>query len=284
MSQFVTTSEVRAVVGDLQRRQVLDLLRGGTFIGALLLAWVSLRPFIDLGNADLRDLTTGNETLTYLAFGGFTVLTVALAMRDNASGLLTLLSPGYALFGGWIVLSVVLSLEPSTSIRRFALTICVVSVAATLMLLPKSQSELVRWLSIAALALLAICYLGVMLAPNLSIHLATDTQEPHLAGDWRGSFGHKNVAAAVMAMLVFIGIFIVRSGQRWAGFAVIALSVLFLIKAEGKSSSALLLTVLALTSVTALVRSLWLRAIMMLAPLVILNLLSVGTVMSEDAG
>ena len=78
------------------------------------------------------------------------------------------------------------------------------------MLLPKSQSELARWFSIAALVLLAICYLGVLLAPNLSIHLATDTQEPQLAGDWRGSFGHKNVAAAMMAMLLFIGIYIAR--------------------------------------------------------------------------
>ena len=99
-------------------------------------------------------------------------------MRDNMRGLATLLSPGYLLFGGWIVATVVLSLDPGTSIRRFALTACVIAVAATLMLLPKSQHELMRWFSIAALVLLAICYLGILLAPHLSIHLATDTQEP----------------------------------------------------------------------------------------------------------
>jgi O-antigen ligase len=281
VSQFVTSSDVRAVIGDLQRRQVIDLLRGGAFIGAMLLAWVTLRPFIDLRDQDLRDLTTGNETLTYLAFGGFTVLTIGLAMRDNARGLMTLLSPGFALFGGWIVLSVVLSLDPSTSIRRFALTVCVVSVAAALMLLPKTQAELARWLGISALALLVICYLGVMLAPNFAMHLASDAQEPALAGDWRGSFGHKNVAAAIMAMLVFIGIYVARKGERWPGIAIIALSALFLIKAEGKSSTALLLGVLTLTSLTMVVRSFWLRAVMLLAPLVILNMLSIGTVMDQ---
>ncbi|MBU6461939.1 MAG: O-antigen ligase family protein [Bradyrhizobium sp.] len=280
MSQFITTSDVRAVVSDLRQRQVMDVLRGATFIGVLLLAWVSLRPFIDLGNQALKDMSTGNETLTYLAFGGFAVLTLALAMRDNMPGLATLLSPGYLLFGGWILLTVLLSLDPGTSIRRFALTVCVVSVAAALMLLPKSQSELARWFSVAALILLAICYLGVLLAPNLSIHLATDTQEPHLAGDWRGSFGHKNVAAAVMAMLVFLGIYIVRSGAWLSGIAIIALSALFLIKAEGKSSTALLLIVLGLTQLTIVVRSFWGRAAMMLTPLLIMNLLSVGTVMS----
>jgi O-antigen ligase len=282
VSQFVTTSDVRAVANDLQHRQVMDLLRGATFIAVLLLAWVSLRPFIDLGNAELKDLSTGNEALTYLAFGGFATLMLALAMRDNMPAVMTLLSPVYLLFGGWIVLTVLLSLDPNTSIRRFALTVCVVSVAATLMLLPKSQSELVRWLSIAALALLAICYLGVLLAPKVSIHLATDTQEPHLAGDWRGSFGHKNVAAAIMAMLVFIGIYIIRSGARLSGIAIIALSALFLIKAEGKSSTALLVMVLCMTQVTTVVRPFWARVTIMLVPLLAMNLLSVGTVINPE--
>jgi O-antigen ligase len=281
VSQFATTSEVRAVLDEVRRQDVTDVLRGATFVGAFLLAWISLRPFIDLGNQALKDLSTGNETLTYLAFGGMAVLTLVLAMRDNLPGLATLLSPGYILFAGWIVLSVVLSLDPDTSIRRFALTACVVSVAAALMLLPKSQDELTRWLAIAALALLAICYLGILLAPNLSIHLATDTQEPHLAGDWRGSFGHKNVAAAVMAMLLFLGIYIIRSGLRLSGGAIIALSSLFLLKAEGKSSLALFFIVLALTSLTGIVRTFWLRAVMLLVPLLILNLLSVGTVMNQ---
>ena len=195
----------------------MDLVRGATFIGALLLAWISLHPFADLGDQQLKDTTTGNETLTYLAFGGLAVLTLALAMRDNMPGPCDAADAGLLLFGGWIVDSVVLSLDPGTSIRRFALTACVIAVAAAMMLLPKSQNELMRWFSIAALVLLAVCYLGILLAPDLSIHLATDIQEPQLAGNWRGAFGHKNVAAAVMAMLVFIGIYIVRSGAWLSG-------------------------------------------------------------------
>jgi len=281
LSQFVTTSEIRAVVGELRRQQVMDVLRGAAFIGALLLAWVSLRPFVDLGNQALKEFSTGNETLTYLAFGSMALLMVALAMRDQLRGLATLVSPGFVLFGAWIVVTVLLSLDPGTSIRRFALTACVITVAAVMMLLPKSQSELVRWFSIAALVLLAICYLGILLAPNLSIHLATDAQEPHLAGGWRGSFGHKNVAAAMMAMILFFGIYIVRSGARLSGAAIIVLASLFLLNAEGKSSTALFFTVLTLTSLTAVVRSFWLRAVILLTPLLVLNLLSVGTVMSE---
>jgi O-antigen ligase len=281
LSQLVTTTQLRLVAFGLRRQQVMDVVRGITFIGALLLAWISLRPFVDLGNQQLKDTTTGNETMTYLVFGGLAMLTLALAMRDNLRGLATLLTPAYVLFGGWIATTVVLSVDPATSIKRFALTACVMAVTATLMLLPKSQHELMRWFSIAALALLAVCYLGIMLAPHLSVHLATDIQEPQLAGNWRGAFGHKNVAASVMAMLVFLGIYIVRSGAFLSGGAVIGLASLFLFYSAGKSSLALTFVVLALTSLTGVVRAFWLRAVMLLSPLVLLVLLSIGTVMSD---
>jgi O-antigen ligase len=281
LSQFVTTSEVHAVVGELRRRQVMDILRGATFVGTLLAVWITLRPFPDLADLRAGDVSTGKETLTYALFGGLAVLILALTMRDNWRGFASLLTPGFVLFGVWMAVSVVLSLDPDASIRRFALTACVIVVAASLMLLPKSERELKRWLSIAALGLLAVCYLGILLAPNLSTHLATDAQEQALAGDWRGSFGHKNAAAAVMTMLLFLGIYIVRAGGWLSGAVIIGLAALFLLCSAGKSSITLCFAVLALTSLTSVVRSFWLRAIMLLTPLLLLNLLGVGTVMNE---
>jgi O-antigen ligase len=277
----VAANEIRTVVHQIRRQQVMDVLRAATFIGTLLLVWVSLRPFVDLSGSQLRDLTTGNEALTYAAFGCLALLTVGLAMRDNMRGLVTLLSPGFVLFGGWVFVTVVLSLDPSTSIRRFALTACVIAVASTLMLLPKSQAELTRWLSIAALALLAICYLGILLAPNLSIHMATDAQEPALAGDWRGSFGHKNGAAPVMVLLLFIGIYVSRLGAPLSGATIIALSGLFLLNSGGKSALALCIAVFLLTGLLAVIKRFWIRAVICLTPLLTLNLLSVGTVISD---
>jgi O-antigen ligase len=149
------------------------------------------------------------------------------------------------------------------------------------MLLPRSQRELMHWFTTAALALLAICYLGILLAPDLSIHLATDPQEPGLAGNWRGAFGHKNQAAAIMVMVLFLGVYIIRSGLWICGAAIIALASLFLLYSAGKSSLTLCFAVLLLTSVTSVIRPFWFRAIILLTPLVLLNLLSVGTVMFE---
>ena len=281
MSQFITTSEVRAVVGEIRRQQVMDIVRGTVFIGTLLLVWISLRPFEDLATLQVGDVTTGNEFPTYAAFGGLAVLTLVLAMRENTQGLATLLSPALVLFAGWLCFTVLLSFDPSTSIRRFALTAFVVAVAASLPLLAKSQQELMRWFGIAALVLLAVCYLGILLAPKLSIHLATDLQEPGLAGNWRGSFGHKNVASGIMAMLLFVGIYVIRAGGVLSGLAIVGLVSLFMQYSAGKSSLTLCISVLLLTSLTSVVRPFWGRAVMLLTPLALLNMFSVGAVMSE---
>jgi O-antigen ligase len=282
VSQFAITSEVNAVAGEIRRQQVIDIVRAATFIGIVLLVWISLRPFEDLGNAEIGDVSTGNELPVYAMFGGLAVLTMVLAMRDGMRGLATLPSPAFVLFVGWLCVTVLLSFDPSTSIKRFSLSACVIAVAAALPLLAKSQRELLRWLSIAALVLLTTCYLGIMLVPHLSIHLATDPQEPGLAGNWRGVFAHKNVAAAIMVMLLFYGIAFARSGKWISGAAVIGLSSLFLVFAAGKSSLALCILVLVVTSLTWLIRSFAARAIMLLTPLVLLNMLSVGTVMSDS--
>ncbi|MBI5264071.1 MAG: O-antigen ligase family protein [Bradyrhizobium sp.] len=280
MSELVTSSEFRAVLSGMRRQQVMDIVRGAAFIGAVLLAWISLRPFVDLGDQQLKDTTTGNEAPTYITFGCLAVMTVALAMRDNMRGIATLLSPPFMLFAAWLAITVVLSLDPGTSIRRVSLTVCVIGVAAAIMLLPKSQHELMRWFSVAALVLLVVCYLGILFAPQLSIHLASDTQEPQLAGDWRGAFGHKNMAAGIMAMLLFIGIYIVRSGAWISGVAILALASVFLLNTSGKSAPVLAIAVLVVTSLTSIVRSYGLRMVMLVTPLVVLNLLSIGTVIS----
>jgi O-antigen ligase len=281
VSGLAVTSGFHAVAGGIRRQQVLDVVRGATFIGALLLAWISLRPFADLGELEIGDVSTGNEAPTYFAFGCLALLMVALAMRNDLRGLKSLLTPSFMLFGAWIGVTVVLSFDPGTSIRRLALTACVVAVTASMLLLPKSQNELMRWFSIAVLILLGVCYLGILLAPQFSVHQASDLREPLLAGDWRGAFGHKNVAAGVVAMLLFLGIYIARSGAWLSGATIIALASLFLLNAAGKSSLALCISVLLLTSLTSVFRSLWVRAILLLTPLLLLNLLSIGTVMSD---
>lgn len=281
MSQLTEAFGLRTIAAGIERQQVMDVVRAATFIGTLLLGWVTLHPFESLGDLQIGDVGTGNELATYATFGALSLLALALAMRNDARGLMTLLSPAFVLFGAWLLITVVLSFDPATSVKRLSITTCVIAVTASMMLLPKSQHELMSWFAISALALLAICYLGILLAPDLSIHLASDPQEPGLAGNWRGAFGHKNMAAAVMVMVLFLGVYVVSSGLWITGAAIIALASLFLLYSAGKSSLTLCFAVLLLTSITSFVRSFWLRAVILLTPLLLLNLLSIGAVMFE---
>jgi O-antigen ligase len=260
---------------------MLHVARAVVFIGTLLLAWISLKPFIDLTNLK-SDFGTGNETWTYIWFGLLAVLVPSLAWPDNARGIATLATPGFILLVGWMMLTVVLSHDPDASIRRFVITACVMAITAALPLLPQSQKEMTRWLAIATLAVLLLCYLGIMLAPGLSIHQATDIQEPHLAGNWRGVFGHKNGAAAMMAMFSFVGLYVAATGAMISGLVIFGLAAVFLIFTAGKSALALLILVLAISGVVPRMRSSWGPVLLCLTPLVLINLLSVGTVISDS--
>ena len=53
MSQSVAASELRAVAAGIERQQVMDVVRGATFIGTLLLGWISLHPFVSLGDMQI---------------------------------------------------------------------------------------------------------------------------------------------------------------------------------------------------------------------------------------
>ena len=259
------------------RIQVAQILRFALFVAVFLLAWISLQPFADLGDATIVDTGRG---LTYASFGLLAVLSLAMVTRRHAEALRSFVSTPYVLFGSWICINLVMSRDPSASTQRFVLTVCVFVVAATVLLLPATARELNRWLGAAVLTFLAVCYLGVMMAPGLSIHQATDVAEYHLAGDWRGVFDHKNTASAVMAMLVFVGIYLMRSGAVLVGPLVTALAVVFLFFTRGKSATALVVFVLVLVELVAAARTFRARAMLCYAPLIVLNLMSIGTVVN----
>jgi O-antigen ligase len=102
--------------------------------------------------------------------------------------------------------------------------------------------------------------------------------EAHLAGDWRGPFGHKNVAAPIMAMLVFVGLYL-ASRRHWiSGIAITGLSAVFLVFSGGKSAMGLCVVTLLLSSLVYALKSLWLRAAVCFIPLFTLNAMTVGSV------
>ena len=276
LSEFWIESPFPVLLG---RVQVAHILRFAVFVSVFLVIWISLQPFPDLHDANVAEASSGRG-LTYALFGILSVVSLSLVIQRHAEALRSFIIAPYMLFGGWICINLVLSRDPTASMTRFTLTAFVVTVTATIVLLPASTRELNRWLGIAVLSFLAICYLGVVVTPNLAIHMATDYSEWQLAGDWRGTFDHKNTASAVMAMLVFVGIYLTRSGAMIAGPLITVLAVVFLFFTRGKAATALCILIFLLVELVAAAKTFRMRAVLCFLPLITMNLLSVGTIIS----
>jgi O-antigen ligase len=262
----------------------LPALRAATFVATFALAWITLSPFKNLESKSKLELSSGNEANTYLAFAllGLCAL-AALGPR------LRYLRPCLANFpmaamAAWLALSVVLSHDPPTSLKRLFFTVLVAIVVACQFLIPRDQREMARLFAVPIAFLLLACYAGVLFAPHLAVHQATDIFEAQLAGDWRGTFDHKNGAAAVMSFCLFLSLFIARSGMPIIGTMLAIGSSSFIILSGGKSS-------LMVVAVTLIVSFAWcrldgkiLRIAMALCPAILMNLAGVGSVLFPAVG
>jgi O-antigen ligase len=251
------------------------------FIATILIVWVSLRPVPDLSDPGFADLDKGKLASTYVTIGILSVVALMLTASRHAQAFRSFVTPMFLILCCWMCINTAFSHDFGLSSQRLILSCSVIVLAASLLLLPDSHAELDLWLTAAALIFLALCYLGIVLAPSLAMHTARDTFEPHLAGDWRGPFGHKNVAAPVMAMLVFVGLYLTSRQAYISGVGITLFSAVFLILTGGKSAMALCAFALALSAVISTVKNLLLRACLCFLPLLCLNLLTVGSVFSE---
>ena len=220
--------------------------RGILFFAILALTCISLSPFPDLGDARLLELGEGNEAVTYLLFLVFAATATITAWRSDRPALKSLFIPSYLGMFGWVGITCVISQDPLTSSKRAAMLGFVVLCSATLFLLPRDRDEMTRLLSWLALLIIGLSYFGVLFMPEYSIDQATDLGEPQLAGDWRGVFGHKNLASPVFSFLAFVGLF-VRTELPAEGWIIFVLSVVFIIASGGKSSTGICLATIAIS-------------------------------------
>ncbi|MBR0776274.1 O-antigen ligase family protein [Bradyrhizobium diazoefficiens] len=284
MTDVEARSPGRALREELAKIDVGRLARCLVAVAAVLLVMITLDPFPDLRSEDVANVVGGRMALNYISFGLLAAVAALFTLTTDAPSLKTLVTPLHLCLVGWMAINVVFSESREVSIQRFLLATSVTSLAVLLPLLPPTQRSFNRCLGAAALVLLVLCYLGIFLAPQYSIHSALDITEPQLAGDWRGSFGHKNVASPVMTILVYVGIYLGAVGSFVMGPAIAALAGVFLIFTGGKTSTVLCLVVYALASLVYVTRSLWLKRMICFAPLIVMNLLTVGSVMSPALG
>ncbi|MGY4379969.1 hypothetical protein ACVWZ3_007608 [Bradyrhizobium sp. i1.3.6] len=243
-------------------------------VAALLLVLITLDPFPDLRNEDVTTVVGGRMALTYISWGLLAAVAMLFVAATDAPALKSLVTPLHLCLVGWLLINIVFSESRGVSIQRFVLAVSVTSLAMLLPLLPPTQRTFNLCLGGAALVLLVLCYLGVFLAPQYSMHTALDLTEPQLAGDWRGSFGHKNIASPVMTILVYVGIYLCGVGSFVMGPAIAALAGIFLIYTGGKTSTVLCLAIYALASLVYATPGLWLKRLICFVPLIVMNLLT----------
>lgn len=263
---------------------VLHVARCLIMIASLLMITVTLDPFPDLRNPDIAVMVSGRMALYYVVFGVLAGLAILSVLSTDAPSLRSLATPLHLCLLGWMALNLLFSESRELSVQRFVLAASTTTLAVLLPLLPPTQRSFNLCLGGAALVLLALCYLGVILAPQYAIHTARDITEPQLAGDWRGSFGHKNVASPVMSILVYVGVYLGAAGSFVMGPVIAVMAGMFLLFTGGKTSTVLCLLVYLLASLVYVTRSLWLKRIICFLPLILMNLLTVGSVLSPALG
>ena len=263
---------------------LLQLLRGIVFVGAFSLAWITLAPFQSLGRASVLDVQTGNEVVTYFVFTALAAL-AALLVVPRLRYILACVKP-WPVWGMvlWLCLTSVISTDPGTSLKRLAFMFIVVGLWVCLFLFPRDQRELARLLAWSAGLLLALSLGGVLFMPELAVHQASDVMEPQLAGDWRGTFEHKNGAAAVFSCCVFIGLFAARSGLPLLGSLIALGSTVFVFASGGKSSTMLLLLAFGIGMIWEWSQSKVLRVMLAMTPLAFLLAFGVGAVLFPPLG
>ncbi len=239
--------------------------------------WITLTPFPNLGLASNLDPWADNSNLVnqVVALSLFAALAAFALLhpmrREIAQPRLLL-----ALLFGWFALTSLLADDPSVALRRVVMAAMICIGASIFLLLPRDERHFGKLLGTSLLALLGLAYWGVLFLPELSIHQATDVVEPLLAGDWRGFFAHKNTAASAMALACFAAPFVWARWSRLAGAAIGGLALVFLWQTGGKTALFMLPAVFVLAFAFERWRAL--RVPLVAGGLVIVNLLSVGSV------
>jgi O-antigen ligase len=257
------------------------LVRDVLFLATFLLVCLTATPFPDLSDPKLLEPVGGGNLAGQILTLVLTASLAAFVYLKDARIFLKAFTPILAITFLWFACSAAFSPYADLAARRLVLAGLTIFQAAVFLLLPQDRDHFSRLLAVGALAVLLLCYAGVVFLPEHSIHHASDLAEPELAGNWRGFFTHKNGAGAAMVVLIFIGIFVIRTLSAPLGLLIILLAVGFLVFTESKSPLVLLLPVLIASGVLVRLRSPVLKCIAAAGLPLSIAIVTVGSVTLE---
>lgn len=216
------------------------------FVLFLLAVFIGVTPFKngDALSGEVVVQSGAGDMLRQLCYLGIFALIGWRAYLRRGIEVFAVLPPILMLLIAWCMASALWSPEPDVTMRRAGLAaVLVISAMLSIDALePNRSMDLWRWV---LFGVLIINLISVKFVPA-AVHSAGEI-DPQLVGNWRGIYGHKNIAGSVAAITVLLFLFRKERTfvQRCFDFLVIALAAVFLIGSHSKSSLGLLLVAIA---------------------------------------
>ncbi|WP_244487063.1 O-antigen ligase family protein [Devosia sp. Leaf420] len=256
--------------------------QGGWFASILFVVvfcyfWIGLNPLPPPSTAaQLAAYGESSNVFTQIIVFGMSLLVMTMLFFHPGRELAFRAFGPVALVFVWISLTIFFSDTPDAALRRTVYSALVVLSASAMLLLPRDTAHFARLAGICICFAVALSYFGVFVLPARGIHQASDIAEAALAGDWRGHFGHKNVASAAMGFALFFGLYLMKTRSYWGGFFLTVLAGIFLLNSGGKTSAAMLPAILVL--VWMFERAGTMRYVLVAGSLLVLNVVILSVV------
>ena len=215
-----------------------------SFIGLLLLIYVGLDAFSpppEVTQYGGVPEASHGDVLRQICYLTVAVLIGATALQRYGFEAIRILPFSMIVLLAWCVASALWAPETAIVLRRAGLeVVVVVSLFLGVELLGAERAFLIwRWLLAAILLVnfLSIPFIAAARHGGSEIDAA-------LVGDWRGLYGHKNMAGAVCALTAIVFLFTRNGPRNWIGISIALSSCVFLAMTHSKSSAGFLVIAL----------------------------------------
>ncbi len=259
-------------------RDIPDVARL-SYLTFVLVALLNHAWFVDLSDPTPLEAFEGGSLATQLLFGSMLLAGLPMVWHLGLDRLRPLASRPVLFFGAWLGFTALISTDPMLSLRRLALYVIAGFLSVSLILIARSARQLAEAFAMAGGTILAASYLGLVLAPGLTMHSAYDlTGEIGHNGLWRGIFPHKNEAGMAMTLIVILGLFVAAVRDRWLGWTIAGAAAVFLVGSGSKTPLFTLAMVLGITWLCGVIRSWWLRALLLVGPVCLMMTITIGSI------
>jgi exopolysaccharide production protein ExoQ len=223
-------------LGQVSRTERPPLLALAGYLAILVLLYVGLDPFSPpavVSQFGSASISTGGDSARQLAYMVTAGLVLAGAISLHGAAALRAIPLTILLLLCWCLASALWAQDPGTVARRAILQIIVVT--SLLFSIHSLGARRCFWLwSLLLAVVLALNLLSIPLIP--AARHGFGEQDPALVGNWRGLYGHKNIAGGISAITVILFLFSRTGRANWIGLLVAAASLFFLVMTRSKSS------------------------------------------------